>query len=470
MRAGKSFSCLGFTVMFAALPLSLFAQAEAAMPLTLEQAREEQAYTIGVQATIYGYPLVEMYRVRPARVSDPANKNRAHLNQFSHGRRLRDPTDTQVVFPNNDTLYSSAFLDLAAEPVILHVPDTNGRYHVFQFMDFYTNNFAHVGKRTTGTKGSDVAVVGPGWKGTLSAGLRRIDSPTNAVWLLGRTLVDGKEDLPAVHALQDRYTLTALSAWGKKEQPAPADARSAPPAYDLSDPLKFFEILNAALSENLPPAREAALMSLFAQVGVGPGKGFTISELDPAVAKGLRRAIEKGRQIITAAPIPGPKPTEGWAAPLPHIGRFGDDFLYRAVVVQSLLAALCPEEAIYFQTYVDDQARRMNGQHRYVLRFEKGQLPPVEAFWSITLYRAPEGLLAANPIDRYSIGDRTKGLRYGPDGSLEITIQQESPGADKESNWLPTPKGEFYLGLRCFLPRQEITAGLWKPPSVKRTK
>jgi hypothetical protein len=153
---------------------------------------------------------------------------------------------------------------------------------------------------------------------------------------------------------------------------------------------------------------------------------------------------------------------------LSHIGQFGDDFLYRAVVAKFMLAALSPEEAIYFQTYVDDQARRLSGEHRYVIRFEKGQLPPVQAFWSVTLYRAPEGLLAANPIDRYSISDRTKGLTYGPDGVLEIYVQHASPGADRQSNWLPTPQGEFYLGLRCYLPRQEITRGLWKPPAVKR--
>src|SRR5262249_23083345 len=161
------------------------------------------------------------------------------------------------------------------------------------------------------------------WKGTLPDGVKRLDSPTNAVWLLGRTLIDGKEDLPAVHALQDQYALTRLSVRDKNAQPAPTVAMPDPPAYDLSDPLKFFAFINSVLRETPPPGREAALMSLFGWIGVGPDKRFTIAELDPAVARGLRRAVEKGQQIIAAAPIPGQKPTEGWAAPLPHIGQFG---------------------------------------------------------------------------------------------------------------------------------------------------
>src|SRR5262249_55561183 len=183
---------------------------------------------------------------------------------------LRGPGDTKVVFPNNDTLYSSAWLDLSQGPLVLHVPDTGDRYFVMQFMDFYTNNVAFVGKRTTGTKESDFAVVGPDWKGRLPAGLKRVDSPTNGVWLLGRILVRGKDDLPAVHALQDRCTLTPLGAWLRKEKPTPFIPKTEPPAHDLSEPLNFFRFLNLALTENSPPAREAALMSQFGQVGVGP--------------------------------------------------------------------------------------------------------------------------------------------------------------------------------------------------------
>jgi hypothetical protein len=467
MSARKTQVILGLAVFLTAASVCSRAQEKPPKLLTPEQGREEYAYTIGVQAYIYGYPLVEMYRVRYARVFDPVNKNPAQLNQFFHLRNLIDHTARTVVGPNNDTLYSSAWLDLAKEPIVLDIPDTKGRYYVMHFMDFYTNQFAYVGKRATGTKPGSFAITGPGWKGTLPEGVKRIESPTNAVWILGRTLVDGKDDLPAVHALQDQYILSPLSSWGKKEKPKPP-APPALPAYDLAEPLKFFELLNVALRENPPPAREAALMSLFGQIGLGPEKMFKVSELDPPTAKGLRRAIEQGQQIVASTKLRG-KPINGWAPPQAHHGKFGGDYLYRASVAKFALAALTPDEAYNFIFGLED-SQPLNGTRKHMLRFEKGQMPPVDAFWSVTMYEAPDGFLVDNPIQRYSIGDRTKGLRYGEDGSLELYLQHESPGKDKESNWLPAPKGNFALALRCYLPRKAITDGTWKPPPVREVK
>ncbi len=425
-----------------------------------ERLREELAYTIGVQAYIYGYPVVEMYRTRYIHVDSPKNKERTPLNTFRHARRLLDASFTAVVSPNNDTLYSSAWLDLSTGPVLLSVPDTRGRYYCFQLLDFCTNSFAHIGKRTTGTKAARFAIVGPNWKGKLPAGARRIDAPTNAVWLLGRTLVDGKDDLPAIHALQDRYQLKSLGA---------AALKFALP-YDATDPLRFFEFLNAGLRENPPPAREAALMSLFARIGVGSEKVFRVDGLDRATAAGLRRAIETGRQIIAAGLDGKGTVVNGWHYPPAEIGNFGDNYLLRATVAMKLLAALPPEEAVYPTAHVDDKGRPLNGKYRYVLRLEKGQLPPVEAFWSLTMYRLPERLFAANGKDRYALGDRTKGLQYRADGSLEILIQHDSPGMDCEANWLPAPAGDFCLTLRAFLPREEMRAGRWRMPPVKRVE
>ncbi len=467
MNGRKTPVIVGLVAVLTAGLLGAPAQEKAAKPLTREQSSEEYAYTIGVQAYIYGYPLVEMYRVRYTRVFNPAAKNRTPLNQFYHIRQLHDHTATTVIGPNNDTLYSSAWLDLAKEPIVLDVPDTKGRYYVMHFMDFYTNSFAFVGKRATGTKPGSYAITGPGWNGKLPEKLTRIESPTNAVWLLGRTLVDGKDDLPAVHALQDQYLLTPLSSWGKKEKPNP---RPLPdfPAYDLSEPLTFFELLNVALRENPPPAREAALMSLIGQIGVGPEKSFKVSELDAPTMKGLRRAIEQGQRIVAATEHKA-KPVNGWKPPLSHAGRYGDDYLFRATIAKNALAANSPEEAHNF-LLVSVQDEPLKGNRKYVLRFEKNQMPPVDAFWSLTMYHWPAGFLVDNPIKRYSIGDRTKGLRYGADGALEIFIQHESPGKDKESNWLPAPKGDFALALRCYLPRKTISDGTWKPPPVKQVE
>ena len=438
----------------------------AAPPPSPEQLREELAYTLGVQAYIYGFPVVEMYKTRSLRVNDP-KQDEATLNQFIHFRRLRDHRDRAVVSPNNDTLYSSAWLDLAPGPVVLSVPDAGGRYRVFQFLDFWTNNFASIGKRTNGSGAADYAVVGPGWQGDLPRGLKRIDAPTNAVWLLGRTLVDGPDDLAAVHALQDQSTLTPLAAWGKTNPP-PTAAPPKPIPFDLSDPLKFFEFLNAGLRENPPPPRDAGLMALFGPINVGPDKPFRADQLDAATAQGLRRAVETGRRLVEAGPVKSPPPVNGWHFPPRNVGNFGDDYLLRATTAMKLLGALPPEEAVYPTAQTDDHNQPLDGMHRYVLRFEKGQAPPADAFWSVTLYRLPDRLLADNPLGRYSIGDRTKGLAYGTDGSLELYIQRDSPGKDRESNWLPAPEGPFCLTLRAYLPRKELLAGTWKVPAVRR--
>jgi hypothetical protein len=448
-------------------PSTAWTQEKKAAPLTAEQLREEEAYSIGVTAYVYGYPLVEMYRTRYQRVYNPTVKERTPINQFRHVKQLLDPSHTAVVSPNNDTLYSSAWLDLKSEPIILHVPDTRGRYYVFQVMDFYTNNIASIGKRTTSTKEGNFAFVGPGWKGTLPEGVQRLDSPTRAVWLLGRTLVDGPKDLPAVHALQKQYTLTPLRNWNKQKPDEPSVEKDAPPPFDLSNPLNYFQMLNHALHENPPPAREAALMSVFGRIGVGPDKVFRPKELDAATAKGLERAIKVGEQMIAASQQLRTR-SDGWYWPLGGIGKYGDNYPLRAEVARTALASLSPEDAIYISGVADDRGELLDGQRRYVLRFEKGQLPPVEVFWSLTMYRLPQRLLVENPLKRYSIGDRTQGLRYNPDGSLELFIQHESPGKEKESNWLPAPPGEFNLILRTYVPKKALLDGTWKLPAIKR--
>ena len=437
-------------------------------PLTPEQLREEEAYTIGVQAYIYGYPVVEMYRTRYLRVYHSTSKLRTPINQFRHVPILLDHRHTDVVSPNNDTLYSAAWLDLAREPLILHLPDMKGRYHIFQLLDFYTNNAGSLGKRTTGTSAGDFALVGPAWKGTLPAGVKRVDCPTNAAWLIGRTLVDGPADLPAVHKLQEQYTLTPLSAWGKTNAPRLPEKKTDPPPYDLSEPLNFFAILNTALRENPPPKREAALMSLFGRIGVGPDQTFGPTLQDAAAVKGLQRALKVGNEMITGASKRLRSPVDGWLWPPKGVGNFGDDYLLRAETARTALASLSPEDAVYISGVQDAQGQAFSGKHRYVLRFEKGQLPPVDGFWSVTMYRMPERLLAANALGRYSIGDRTAGLRTEADGSLEILIQHESPGKDRESNWLPAPPGEFSLMMRAYVPRRTFLDRTWKLPPVKR--
>jgi hypothetical protein len=424
------------------------------------------------QAYIYSFPVYEMYRVRYNAVYNPNNSYRIRLNHFGHGRKLADHTARVVTQPNNDTLYSSAWLDLSEEPLILSVPDTEGRYYSLAFMDFYTNNFAYVGRRVTGTKAGDYVIVGPMWKDSLPPGLRVIKSPTNAVWLLGRTLVDSEEDLPNVHRLQDQYKLTPLAVWNKseaKKQQTPP--KNPPPAPNPKDPWDFFRIINIGLTENPPPADEAPLMAELAKINIGPNQTFDPARFNEEQRKIMLKAMEDTPREMRRSYSPPGRIREGWSYPPPHLGNFGKDYPYRAVVALVGLAALEPAEAYYFEARIDKQGNLLRGENRYRLHFNKGQLPPVEAFWSLTMYEVmpdQRGFFVDNPIRRYSIGDRTKGLKINTDGSLDIYTQRTSPGHDLESNWLPTPDGVFRVTFRAYQPGQAILNGTYVLPGIQR--
>jgi hypothetical protein len=438
-------------------------------PVRASDLKDQELSALVRQAYIYSFPVYEMYRVRYNAIYNPNNNNRLGLNQFGHRRKLADHTARAVTQPNNDTLYSSAWLDLSAEPLILSVPDAAGRYYSLAFMDFYTNNFAYVGRRVTGTKPGDYVIVGPKWNGPLPPGLPVIKSPTNAVWLLGRTLVDSEEDLPNVHRLQDQYKLTPLAIWTKTGAQQQTPPKRPPPAPNPKDPWDFFRIINIGLTENPPPADEAPLMAELAKINLGPNQTF-----DPA------RFTEDQRQIILKAieetvrgrgfSLPG-RIREGWNYPPPHLGNYGKDYPYRAVVALVGLAALEPAEAYYIESRIDKQGNLLKGEGRYCLHFNKGQLPPVEAFWSLTMYEVmpdQRGFFVDNPIHRYSIGDRTKGLKFNKDGSLDIYMQRQSPGQELESNWLPTPAGVFRVSLRTYQPKQAILNGTYVLPGIQR--
>jgi hypothetical protein len=454
-----------FAISLAGSSVSQDAAKKTANPARSAVLREEEAYRLGVEAYVYGFPAVEMYRLRYNFAFNPVNQNRTPLNRFRHRRELIDHTYTAVVSPNSDTLYSAAWLDLAREPMVFKVPESAGRYYVFQFLDFYTNNFVCIGTRTGGPKTGTFAIVGPNWKGSLE-GLQRIDAPTNAVLMIGRMLVDQKHDLADVHHFQDQCILTSLETWRQNGHAAVRVERTWP-SFDPSKPLRFFEFLNIALTENPPPDRDSALLGRFVPIGIGPDRRFEIDKLDPATRKGLLRAIESGKQLVAAQPAAGTY-VRGWYLPAKQIGEFGHDYLFRAQVAARWIFALVPQEAVYVIGEKDDQGQALVGSNHYRLRIEKGQLPPTNAFWSITMYRMPDRLLASNPIKRYSISDRTPGLQFGSDGSLEIHIQHDAPDKSKLSNWLPSPSGEFNLILRAYLPPKEIGEGTWKVPALKR--
>lgn len=456
------------------------AQAEAKVKAEAQaaaQAKEKEALGAGVEAVVYGLPLVimDLTRAKTTNVAKP-EAFAAPVNQFVHVRAFPDASFKDVVRANVDTLYSSAWLDLSKEPIVLTVPDTKGRYYLMPMIDAWTNIFASPGKRTTGTKPGNFAITGPGWQGELPKGVTELRSPTHMVWIIGRTQTNGPKDYPAVHATQDGYKLVPLSSFGKPYTPS---AGIVDPAIDMKtapiDQLKkltseqYFDRMAALLKSNPPPASEAPLLAKLKTIGIVPGEKFDPAKLDPAVAKGLQSSVAVALEKLQAASKETGAPVNGWRVPPMVLGNFGADYGARAVVALVGLGANLPQDAVYPSAFVDGAGKTLDGANKYVIRFEKGEAPPVEAFWSVTMYD-PQSFFVANQINRYAVSSWMP-LKKNADGSVEILVQHASPGKDKETNWLPAPAGEFNMTLRMYWPREKapsIIDGTWKPPAVKQ--
>ncbi len=430
-------------------------------------------YRIGLQAITYTYPLFEMLRMRGMTAArrnargDFADADtqgmRRWVNTFTHARRLLKAGESRVVTPNNDTLYSTTWLDLSQGPRVLSVPDTQDRYYVLGFLDAYTNPFCHIGRRTTGTAAGQFLLTGPGWTGTVPAGMQRVECPTPMVWVIGRILVEGPQDVAPVNALQDGFTLAALD--GGDGAGNIIDTWMAHRQLP-DDVMEYLRTMRRGMQENPPPATEAALMTDFARIGLGPqAAADDLESLSPTQRQELAQAYEYARsQLGHKLDQPG---TASWAQPFMLGETFGDDYQMRADVAHGYIGALCSAEAMYPMAHHDAQGQALHGANRYRLRFGPGQLPPVDCFWSITMYNKQDFMLVPNPIDRYAIGDRSHDLRRDPDGSLELCIQHEPP-TDGRVNWLPAPEGEFYLCLRAYQPRAELLEGRYQPPNIER--
>jgi hypothetical protein len=338
-------------------------------------------------------------------------------------------------------------------------------------LDAWSNVFASPGTRTTGNAKGAFAIVGPKWSGTVPEGLSTIKAPTNIVWLIGRTQANGKQDFAAVHAIQDQYSLTPLSAWDAPHRPLPdatvdpsVDTKT-PPVEQVAnmDAASFFRRVNALMIGNPPSAADAPALAHFESLGVGPGKALDANGLDPVLDAG----VKLGRVRIEAE-TKRPRGTQanGWDIQPATIGKYGTDYVQRAVVAVVGLGANIPEDAVYPHATTDSTGELLDGANKYVIRFGKGVLPPVRAFWSITMYNAKQSFVD-NPIGRYAMGDRDT-LAFGDDDSLTLYVQHESPGKDKESNWLPAPADAFNLVMRLYWPTQAILGGTWQPPAVER--
>jgi hypothetical protein len=454
------------------------ASAQTTMATVQAPVSEEEATAIAREAYIYAYPLVlmEMTRRFSTNVADTQRFGRAPMNQFASVPAFPDDKFKAVVRPNADTLYSILWFDVSKEPMLVRVPDSGGRYYLMPMLDMWTDVFDSTGKRTTGTGEQVLAIAAPGWQGKLPANVTLVHSPTAIGWMIGRTQTNGKPDYDAVHQFQAGVTATPLSQWGKPYQ-APAGKinpdwdTTTPPVVQVEklDPAAYFALFTELTKLNPPHANDNAILSRMRRVGIEPGKRFSFDKATPEVQRALTEGSAAAQKEISARFRQVGVANAGWRTNLTAIGTYGTDYLGRAAVAYAGLGANTIEDAVYPTAVTDAEGQPFSSDKAYVLHFAKDQIPPVRAFWSLTMYNE-EQFFAANPLNRYAIGDRDA-LNYNPDGSLDIYIQRESPGKDKESNWLPAPaSGAFTMNLRLYWPKQEVLVGSWSPPGVKRTQ
>lgn len=441
-----------------------------------EPVSEEQAYQIGIEAYWYFYPLITMELTRRQSTNMAAGKKPGFgpANTFVHMRSYPDANFRIVVRPNFDTLYSVAWLDLSREPVVISVPDTAGRYYLLPMLDMWTDVFASPGWRTSGTGAGCYAIIPRGWSGSLPSGVERIDAPTSQVWVIGRIKTDGPSDYEAVHAIQDRLTIVPLSSWGKS---APVVEPSIDPTVDMETPPleaankmtagQYFAMAAELLKLHHPHGSDWSLLARMRRVGIEAGQRFEIESLPPAIAAALSRAaVDALKQMADKVKTIG-YPVNGWITLNETMGVYGNSYLKRAVVTMVGLGANQPEDAVYPLNVADDAGQPVVAENNYVVRFGKDELPPVNAFWSVTLYDA-DGYQVANPLNRYAVSSWMP-LKKNADGSLDILVQHESPGPEKESNWLPSPaSGALGLTMRLYAPRTEVLLGYWHPPVVHK--
>ena len=485
-----SFACLCFSASFSAIQYlpSVKAQTQTATSQpSLEELNVRMAQIsssdkpedIATLAYIWGFPLVTMERqfnfVTSPNISP--GMGRGPANSISCASELADANFTDVVTPNSDTLYCQTQFDLTNEPVVVVVPPISDRYYSFEFLDAYTNDYAYLGQRASGGTGGTYLIAGPDWNGQVPEGMTKIWTPTNLAWLITRTLVKSPTDVPNVVAIQDKIIVKPLSLFQENTNTSSSQLAATQTNASKEIPIgpqptliaptgvKIFDEISAAMVGNPLNPPDPVIITKLATIGIGPGKAPS-TEANDTIKAALQSGITEGQKIIDAKVAKIGTVVNGWLSN-PQLGVYGADYLFRAATAQFGLGANIGQEAFYPGTFTDSQGKPLSGNSSYLIHFEAGQTPPVDGFWSVSMYNDKQ-LFVDNPINRYSIGQYTEGLKNNTDGSLDIYIQNASPGADKESNWLPSPEGSFNMVMRLYLPQPQALNGTWQLPLVEK--
>jgi hypothetical protein len=423
---------------------------------------------LAAEVYVYAFPLIVTDATRQAQTAHTP------LNVFQHRRSLADAAAATASYPNADVLYSQAWLDLSKEPVVLSIPDMRNHYYLIAMLDAWTNVAGSFGKRTLGAEKGDLAIVGPRWKGTLPAGVSEVKSPTELAWLFGRLRPADRNDLASALKIQDQIKLTPLSHFGKRGDktapsaaPAPGDAKGSPrDQVTAMDAATFFTRVAMLLPANPPAKEDAPMVEKMKRLGIVAGQPFDVTKLDPLDATSVTEGAKSARdQIVKAGQAGGSADVRnGWEIDR-DLGRWGVDYGKRAVAAWRGIGVNAPEDAIFMRAVFDGGGHRLDGANRYVLHFDKATAPPTEGFWSVSIYDEAQHFVA-NPLNRHNLASGDD-LRTNPDGSIDLYIQAADPGKDRESNWLPAPKGPFTVMLRVYWPKQEVVDGRWNPPGIR---
>lgn len=439
--------------------------------------KELYAYSIGMQALTYGFPLSKNMLQRYFMVEKPIGRTNTPLNAFFHLRQPGNSDDKFGSSISDDILYSGAWYDVEQEPLVLSVPDAGKRYFGVQMMEMYSDIYGYVGLRATQNKAGNYLLVGPNWKGKTPKGFAGVfQSPTPKGMLLLRIDFDSRDQLAPVHVLQDQTRLTPLSYWTAKKPFTATQRDVLAPILPGKDPLWVFRNINRGMTENPPPASHAALLTAWRSVGIGPGMSDDFSTLDPSIRAGLQRAQTDGMVMLSQAAKSGfaTKVVNNWFYGQANWGRTATDFDWLTRSSTQSLAGMQEhhiEEVVKLRAHLDGDGIALNGDgNRYVLRFAPGQVPKAQSFWAVTVYDEKYDLVA-NPINRYSLGSHDKAtFKHDADGSLTMYLQADAPSSDKMGNWLPLPKGPFSLFLRAYIPGQDLIQQTYVPPSIERVK